>query len=70
MPFWSTTVVRKVVSGLSSRTVPFTVSCRVASFAPVAGVEIVTRGARAGFRLQRQWIEPSARFALTLFTAA
>jgi dimethylhistidine N-methyltransferase len=32
--------------------------------------EIVTRGARAGFRLQRQWIEPSAGFALTLFTAA
>jgi uncharacterized SAM-dependent methyltransferase len=32
--------------------------------------EIVSRGARAGFRLLRQWIDPSARFALTLFTAA
>jgi L-histidine Nalpha-methyltransferase len=32
--------------------------------------EIVSRGARAGFRLLRQWIDPSARFALTLFAAA
>lgn len=32
--------------------------------------EIVSRGGRAGFRLLRQWIEPSARFALTLFVAA
>jgi dimethylhistidine N-methyltransferase len=32
--------------------------------------EIISRGARAGFRLLRQWIDPSARFALTLFTAA
>jgi L-histidine Nalpha-methyltransferase len=31
--------------------------------------EIVTRGAQAGFRLRRQWIESSARFALTLFDA-
>jgi uncharacterized SAM-dependent methyltransferase len=32
--------------------------------------EIVTRGAQAGFRLRRQWIESSDRFALTLFDAA
>ncbi|MGH9329671.1 MAG: L-histidine N(alpha)-methyltransferase [Vicinamibacterales bacterium] len=32
--------------------------------------EIVARGARAGFRMRRQWIDPSARFALTLFDAA
>ncbi len=32
--------------------------------------EIVARGARAGFRLLHQWIDPSARFALTLFAAA
>jgi dimethylhistidine N-methyltransferase len=32
--------------------------------------EIVTRGGQAGFRVERQWIDPSARFALTLFTAA
>jgi L-histidine N-alpha-methyltransferase len=32
--------------------------------------EIASRGARAGFRLLRQWIDSSARFALTLFTAA
>jgi len=31
--------------------------------------EVVTRGAQAGFRLRRQWIESSARFALTLFDA-
>jgi YD repeat-containing protein len=31
--------------------------------------EIVTRGAQAGFRLRRQWIEGSDRFALTLFDA-
>jgi L-histidine Nalpha-methyltransferase len=32
--------------------------------------EILARGARAGFRRRRQWIDPSARFALTLFDAA
>jgi L-histidine N-alpha-methyltransferase len=32
--------------------------------------EIIARGAQAGFRARRQWIEPSARFALTLFDAA
>jgi L-histidine Nalpha-methyltransferase len=32
--------------------------------------EIVTRGGQAGFRLRRQWIESSDRFALTLFDAA
>jgi L-histidine Nalpha-methyltransferase len=32
--------------------------------------EILTLGARAGFRRRRQWIDPSARFALTLFDAA
>ncbi|HEX2445445.1 MAG TPA: L-histidine N(alpha)-methyltransferase [Vicinamibacterales bacterium] len=32
--------------------------------------EIITHGAQAGFRLRRQWIESSARFALTLFDAA
>jgi uncharacterized SAM-dependent methyltransferase len=31
--------------------------------------EIVTHGAQAGFRLRRQWIERSDRFALTLFDA-
>jgi L-histidine Nalpha-methyltransferase len=31
--------------------------------------DVVTRGAQAGFRLRRQWIESSARFALTLFDA-
>lgn len=31
--------------------------------------ELVERGVRAGFRLLQQWIDPSARFALTLFTA-
>jgi L-histidine Nalpha-methyltransferase len=30
---------------------------------------IVTMGARAGFTAVEQWIDPSARFALTLFTA-
>jgi L-histidine N-alpha-methyltransferase len=32
--------------------------------------EIVGLGIRAGFEPIRQWIDPSARFALTLFTAA
>jgi dimethylhistidine N-methyltransferase len=32
--------------------------------------EIVERGGRAGFGLLRQWIDPTARFALTLFAAA
>jgi L-histidine Nalpha-methyltransferase len=31
--------------------------------------DVVTRGAQAGFRLRRQWIESSDRFALTLFDA-
>ncbi len=32
--------------------------------------EIARMGAAAGFRLHQQWIEPDARFALTLFAAA
>jgi dimethylhistidine N-methyltransferase len=32
--------------------------------------EVVRMGALAGFRLHQQWIEPDARFALTLFVAA
>jgi dimethylhistidine N-methyltransferase len=31
--------------------------------------EIVRLGAAAGFRLHQQWVEPDARFALTLFVA-
>ncbi len=31
--------------------------------------EVVRMGADAGFRLHQQWIEPEARFALTLFVA-
>jgi uncharacterized SAM-dependent methyltransferase len=31
--------------------------------------DIVRMGARAGFRLNQQWIEPDARFAVALFVA-
>jgi len=34
-----------------------------------AAEEVVAMGAAAGFRLHEQWIEPDARFALTLFVA-